>query len=179
MARESLHAMQEALLAADSSAGHPVPHLAPFIAKLYEIITLSIGESAPIAWGPTGTTFVISDQKRFAEEILPRYFKHKNMRSFSRQLNMYGFQRCRNSEGRPGSILAERGEIEFKHTHFLQGRPDLIFHITRVDTIPSISIAGKRPHPGTFEPPNAAFGAPHSVAAPHPQQLAWGVPGCA
>ena len=36
----------------------------------------------------TGTSFHVFDQGRFAKEVLPKYFKHNNMASFVRQLNM-------------------------------------------------------------------------------------------
>jgi len=35
-----------------------------------------------------GRSFHILDQARFAKEILPLYFKHNNIASFIRQLNM-------------------------------------------------------------------------------------------
>lgn len=35
-----------------------------------------------------GTSFHVFDQGRFAKEVLPKYFKHNNMASFVRQLNM-------------------------------------------------------------------------------------------
>lgn len=36
----------------------------------------------------SGRSFIIKDQARFAKELLPLYFKHSNMASFIRQLNM-------------------------------------------------------------------------------------------
>lgn len=35
-----------------------------------------------------GSSFIIFDEIRFSKELLPMYFKHNNMASFVRQLNM-------------------------------------------------------------------------------------------
>ncbi|XP_077314591.1 heat shock factor protein 4-like isoform X2 [Lithobates pipiens] len=43
-----------------------------------------------ICWSVNGTSFHVFDQGRFAKEVLPKYFKHNNMASFVRQLNMLG-----------------------------------------------------------------------------------------
>jgi len=39
----------------------------------------------------SGKSFHVLDQARFAKEILPLYFKHNNIASFIRQLNMCKF----------------------------------------------------------------------------------------
>lgn len=39
-------------------------------------------------WWQSGKSFHIFDQSRFAREVLPFYFKHNNISSFIRQLNM-------------------------------------------------------------------------------------------
>ena len=46
-----------------------------------------------ISWGDDGSSFVIKHAAQFAREILPYYYKHSNMASFVRQLNMYGFHK--------------------------------------------------------------------------------------
>lgn len=103
--------------------------LAPFISKLQEILQAP-NPADCIKWGPTSDTIIVINQSKFAREVLPRYFKHDNIRSFIRQLNIYGFQRCRNPE-RAGSVEGEHGELEFYHEHFREGRKDLMRLISR------------------------------------------------
>lgn len=70
------------------------------------------------------------DEQRFAKEILPKYFKHNNMASFVRQLNMYGFRKVVHVDS--GIVKLERdGLVEFQHPYFKQGREDLLEHIKR------------------------------------------------
>ena len=71
-----------------------------------------------LTWGAMGDSILVTDQGKFSREVLPRYFKHDNIRSFIRQLNIYGFQRCRNPE-RAGSVEGEHGELEFFHEHLV------------------------------------------------------------
>lgn len=49
---------------------------------------MPLTNSAPVNVFQTGTSFHVFDQGRFAKEVLPKYFKHNNMASFVRQLNM-------------------------------------------------------------------------------------------
>jgi HSF-type DNA-binding len=45
--------------------------------------------SAMIGWLWHGKGFIIKDKKRFAEEVLPRYFKKSKFTSFTRKLNRW------------------------------------------------------------------------------------------
>ncbi|NXY01414.1 HSF2 protein, partial [Pteruthius melanotis] len=75
-----------------------------------------------------GKSFLVLDERRFAKEILPKYFKHNNMASFVRQLNMYGFRKVVHVDS--GVVKLER-TVEFRHAYFRQGREDLLEHIKR------------------------------------------------
>uniref|UniRef100_A0A8D2NMK9 Heat shock transcription factor 2 n=1 Tax=Zosterops lateralis melanops TaxID=1220523 RepID=A0A8D2NMK9_ZOSLA len=77
-----------------------------------------------------GKSFLVLNEQRFAKEILPKYFKHNNMASFVRQLNMYGFRKVVHVDS--GIVKQERdGPVEFRHAYFRQGREDLLEHIKR------------------------------------------------
>jgi len=59
----------------------------------------------------TSPSFTIFDPMRFAKEVLPRYFKHNKLGSFSQQLHTYGFRRKANSSSMDSAI-------EFYHDQF-------------------------------------------------------------
>ena len=110
----------------DSADIQPVA-LTPFLNKLHEI--LSKGEAADsIRWGQGGATIVVTDRVKLARQVLPRYFKHDNIRSFIRQLNIYGFQRCRSQTG---AGVEPSDDLEFWHDCFIEGRTDLMRLISR------------------------------------------------
>ncbi|CAD8120933.1 unnamed protein product [Paramecium sonneborni] len=79
-----------------------------FLMKLYEILE---SEQAAICWNKEGTTFQIQDPAYLTDQILPQYFKHRNYQSFLRQLNMYGFKKLKNKQGKS----------EFQHQQFRKG----------------------------------------------------------
>jgi hypothetical protein len=99
-----------------------------FLAKLWALVNDPSCDDL-IAWDPTGGSFHVYDQARFAREILPRYFKHNNFASFIRQLNMYGFRKMSTIEH--GSLKNERDDIEFAHPHFIRGQESLLELIKR------------------------------------------------
>ncbi|XP_061450642.1 heat shock factor protein 4-like [Rhineura floridana] len=100
-----------------------------FLTKLWTLVE-DPETSHLICWSITGTSFHVFDQGQFAKEVLPKYFKHNNMASFVRQLNMYGFRKVLNI-GQGRLVKPERDNIEFQHLYFLQGHEHLLEHIKR------------------------------------------------
>ncbi|XP_054435039.1 heat shock factor protein 4 [Pteronotus mesoamericanus] len=119
--------MQEAPAALPTEPGpSPVP---AFLSKLWVLV----GDPSTdhlIRWSPSGTSFLVSDQSRFAKEVLPQYFKHSNMASFVRQLNMYGFRKVVSIE-QGGLLRPERDHVEFQHPSFVRGREQLLERVRR------------------------------------------------
>jgi hypothetical protein len=63
--------------------------------KLYNMLETVFEDNeqdAPVAWLPRGNGFVILDKQEFLEKIIPVYFNLTLMKSFTRQLNLWGFK---------------------------------------------------------------------------------------
>ncbi|KAM5263244.1 heat shock factor protein 2 isoform 3-T3 [Ctenodactylus gundi] len=100
-----------------------------FLSKLWTLVE-ETHTNEFITWSQNGQSFLVLDEQRFAKEILPKYFKHNNMASFVRQLNMYGFRKVVHIDS--GIIKQERdGPVEFQHPYFKQGQDDLLENIKR------------------------------------------------
>ncbi|XP_064026270.1 heat shock factor protein 2 isoform X3 [Pogoniulus pusillus] len=107
-----------------ASAGVPA-----FLSKLWALVS-EAPNNRLITWSQNGRSFLVLDEQTFAKEILPKYFKHNNMASFVRQLNMYGFRKVVHVDST--IVKLERdGPVEFQHPYFKQGREDLLEHIKR------------------------------------------------
>uniref|UniRef100_A0A250YHY5 Heat shock factor protein 1 n=1 Tax=Castor canadensis TaxID=51338 RepID=A0A250YHY5_CASCN len=110
--------------------GAPGPSNVPaFLTKLWTLVSDPDTDTL-ICWSPSGNSFHVFDQGQFAKEVLPKYFKHNNMASFVRQLNMYGFRKVVHIE-QGGLLKPERDDTEFQHPCFLRGQEQLLENIKR------------------------------------------------
>ncbi|XP_028907510.1 heat shock factor protein 1-like isoform X2 [Ornithorhynchus anatinus] len=108
------------------SSSNPLP---AFLMKLWTMVE-DEDTNHIIFWSVSGSSFIVSDQAEFAKEVLPKYFKHNNMASFVRQLNMYGFRKVVNFE-HSGLMRLHHDFIEFQHSYFLRGQEPLLDFIKR------------------------------------------------
>ena len=53
----------------------------------------SSSDTSPVTWLPHGRAFIVLDKDKFLTDIIPVYFSQTKMRSFTRQLNLWGFKR--------------------------------------------------------------------------------------
>mmetsp|Transcript_16072 Transcript_16072/g.29304 ORF Transcript_16072/g.29304 Transcript_16072/m.29304 type:complete len:378 (+) Transcript_16072:78-1211(+) len=105
------------------------PNEAPvFLQKTFQMVDTcpeNIGGGAE-----NGDTFIVKDMEAFAN-LLPKFFKHKNFRSFVRQLNFYGFRKLRTD----GALISERPAHwwEFRHEKFMRGKVEWLTQIKRAN----------------------------------------------
>ncbi|KAK7898248.1 hypothetical protein WMY93_019101 [Mugilogobius chulae] len=128
----------------------PRPRNVPaFLTKLWTLVEDPQTDEL-IRWSPSGFSFHVFDQGRFSKEVLPKFFKHNNMASFIRQLNMYevdlqqdqglsrqksemfryGFRKVVHLE-QGGLVKPERDDTEFQHQFFIRGQEHLLENIKR------------------------------------------------
>lgn len=88
-----------------------------FVRTVYTL--LRVCDPEIIAWSDDGAQIVIKASERFATEICPKFFRHRNFNSFTRLLNMYQFHKVPSSR-------REAKDICFEHPHFQRGREDLL-----------------------------------------------------
>ncbi|KAF9892369.1 hypothetical protein FE257_002146 [Aspergillus nanangensis] len=115
------HATPNHAIGAAAAAQQPKVVQTAFIHKLYNMLEDSSIQHL-ISWSNTHDSFVMSPTSEFSK-VLAQYFKHTNISSFVRQLNMYGFHKVSDvfHTGSPDSAL-----WEFKHGNGNFKRGDLV-----------------------------------------------------
>ncbi|KAL7498422.1 hypothetical protein ACHAWT_007359 [Skeletonema menzelii] len=101
-------------------------HQQTFPFKLYEMVEYACDSefADSLFWLPDGSAFVIQDKDVMMNELAPMFFKQTKFRSFTRQLNIWGFVRTETFGGVKGG---------WQHENFLRGRPDLLNGIDRTE----------------------------------------------
>jgi hypothetical protein len=96
----------------------------PFPEKLHRMVDTveREGLSEVVGFFSHGRAFAIHKQKRFINDIMPRFFRQSKLTSFQRQLNLYGFRRLSQGQDNGG----------YYHELFLKGRPGLCVNMKRV-----------------------------------------------
>ncbi|KAF7638677.1 HSF_DOMAIN domain-containing protein [Meloidogyne graminicola] len=102
-----------------------------FLVKLWNIVEGQAYKDI-VCWDESGLSFHIMDPYAFCNNVLPQYFKHKNLNSLVRQLNMYGFRKNTPID-RSGLTRAESDQdhLEFAHPFFRRDHPHLLMNIKR------------------------------------------------
>ncbi|RKF77795.1 hypothetical protein GcC1_060004 [Golovinomyces cichoracearum] len=134
-----------------------------FIHKLYNMLEDQSIQHL-ISWSNSAESFVMSPSTDFAK-VLSQYFKHTNISSFVRQLNMYGFHKVSDvfHTGSPESPL-----WEFKHGNGNFKRGDLVGLREIKRRASRHALVHRDSYPG-LKPPLPQPGS--SVESIHPQQL--------
>jgi hypothetical protein len=107
-----------------------------FITKIYQMLKHSNPDV--IAWTDAGDQFIVNDQSRLAFEYFPLYFTHTNFKSFTRQLNFYGFNKIfspvkiEDTVSNIGPIVnMNEKHFIFHHENFHRDHPEWLTDIKR------------------------------------------------
>jgi len=72
-----------------------------------------------IQWSGVNS-FVVTSREGLSRDVLPYFFKHNRLSSFTRQLHMYQFEKVK-----------DKGTLEWKHVYLNRGNPNLLCNIRR------------------------------------------------
>ena len=78
-------------MAGSRAEGATDDEVSGFVRSVYTLLRVCDAEIA--GWSHDGLQVVIFDPARFASELCPKFFRHRNFQSFTRLLNMYQFHR--------------------------------------------------------------------------------------
>ncbi|KAL7525974.1 hypothetical protein ACHAXR_001245, partial [Thalassiosira sp. AJA248-18] len=122
-----------------------------------------LGLSHGSSWVSEGRAFAIHDPDIFMTDIAPHFFdKQTHLRSFHRQLSIWGFTRLETGAG---------GRGVWFHKHFIRDQPELIKHIKRVpvkNPKPTLSTPKNQlPDYTNYRLPLSFKGSPHAIKGHH------------
>ena len=110
-----------------------------FPTKLMHILSHS-ELSNIIGWSPHGRAFIVRNASQFEKMVLPRFFKTSQLKSFRKQLSLWGFKR----------ITRGRDSGSYYHQFFLRGRLGLL----KMMKYQKIKGVGKASIPNPDDEPN-------------------------
>jgi len=112
--------MTTALLEKAKLKVRPNDLISSFIKKTYDMLD---DQKFPdiVDWNEEGTALIIKKPTEFGQKVLPTYFKHSNLTSFVRQLNMYDFHKRR----------TQKYDHVYYHDLFQRGKKHLLKEIKR------------------------------------------------
>lgn len=90
-----------------------------FPTKVIELLAMN---HEVFSWLPHGRAIKVHDERRFLDELAPKFFKISKFRSFTRQLHLWGFRRISFGVDVDG----------WWNPQFLRGRPDLLSKMVRI-----------------------------------------------
>ncbi|KAI5967479.1 SFL1 [Candida margitis] len=125
-----------------------------FIHKLYDMLS-NESISNLIRWAPSSNSFYVFPGENFCK-VLAQYFKHTNVSSFIRQLNMYGFHKVsdnNSSASPPESKNNSRWEFRHSQNRFKKGDIESLKYIKRrssktINVQKEVVDLKSIPHPG-------------------------------
>lgn len=108
-----------------------------FLRKTYHMIDTC--DTSVCSWSEDGETFIVKHPKKFEQEIIPQFFKHRKFSSFVRQLNFYAFRKIKTNDSiRIDATLeaATANYWRFFHPKFQRGKPEWLQEIKRSSSTP-------------------------------------------
>jgi hypothetical protein len=91
-------------------SGSGFRYVVPFPYRLHKMLSDvdARGDASIVSFMPDGFHFKVHNPQRFVEEIIPKAFKQKSLKSFQRQLHLYGFSRVQEGPNKGNKQYAFR-----------------------------------------------------------------------